>query len=178
MTYHLVRVKPFLLCAVVPKPVCCNPPSTIPLAIITMRMVVFVAPMRQCRSSFLEHLRSPSVARYSQMVPGSSDEYLIRPAGAHDAKVVALQRASMFRDMGSVSADESELLRRASEPWLSGKLTNGDYIGWLVEHRGIIVAGGGIFCAGVRARSGGVIGWVDGGTLRISIQNPPIGGAV
>jgi GNAT superfamily N-acetyltransferase len=79
------------------------------------------------------------------MVPGSNDEYIIRSAGAHDAKVVALQRASMFRDMGSVSADESELLRRAGEPWLSGKLTNGDYVGWLVEHRGIVVAGGGIF---------------------------------
>jgi GNAT superfamily N-acetyltransferase len=79
------------------------------------------------------------------MVPGSNDEYVIRLAGAHDAQLVAQQRASMFRDMGSVSAEESELLRRASEPWLSGKLMNGDYIGWLVEHRGIVVAGGGIF---------------------------------
>jgi GNAT superfamily N-acetyltransferase len=50
----------------------------------------------------------------------------------------------MFRDMGSVSAEDAELLRMASEPWLSGLLANGDYIGWLVEYRRIVVAGGGI----------------------------------
>jgi GNAT superfamily N-acetyltransferase len=83
--------------------------------------------------------------RILKIVPGSNDEYVIRPAGVDDAHVVALQRASMFRDMGSVSAEESELLRKASEPWLCGHLTNGSYLGWLVEHNGIVVAGGGIF---------------------------------
>lgn len=87
------------------------------------------------------------------MVPCSNDEYVIRPAGAHDAQLVAIQRASMFRDMGSASAEESELPRRASEPWLSGHLTNGDDIGWLVEHGGIVVAGEAHLCRGVRARS-------------------------
>ena len=100
-------------------------------------------------------------------MPGSNDEYLIHPAGAHDAKVIALQRASMFRDMGSVSADESELLRRASEPWLSGQLTNGDYI----------VAGGAQrnrrrwrrdFCAGVRACSG----LLSGGSMGAHCESP------
>jgi len=47
--------------------------------------------------------------------------------------------------IGSVSAEESELPRRASEPWLSGQLANGNYIGWLVEQRGVVVAEGGIF---------------------------------
>jgi len=47
--------------------------------------------------------------------------------------------------MGRVSEGDSELLRRASEPWLSGLLANGDYIGWLVEHGKAVVAGGGIF---------------------------------
>jgi GNAT superfamily N-acetyltransferase len=82
---------------------------------------------------------------YSEKVQGSNDEYEIRLAGAHDGYLVALQRASMFRNMGSVSAEESELLRKASEPWLSSLLTKGDYIGWLVEYRRIVVAGGGIF---------------------------------
>jgi hypothetical protein len=36
-------------------------------------------------------------ATYSQMVPGSNDEYVIRPAGAHDAQLVTLN----VRDMGS-----------------------------------------------------------------------------
>lgn len=77
-------------------------------------------------------------------MPGSDDEYVLRPAGTHDAQLVARHRASMFRDMGSVSAEDSELLRSASEPWLSGLLANGDYLGWLVEHRRVVVAGGGI----------------------------------
>jgi len=77
------------------------------------------------------------------MMP-DSDEYVIRPAGPRDAQLVARQRAAMFRDMGSVSPEDAELLRSASEPWLSGLLANGDYIGWLVEHRRIVVAGGGI----------------------------------
>jgi len=73
------------------------------------------------------------------------NDYVIRCAGVGDAQVIARQRASMFRDMGSVSQEESELLRKASEPWFSNLLTNGDYLAWLVEHRGVVVAGGGIF---------------------------------
>jgi GNAT superfamily N-acetyltransferase len=71
--------------------------------------------------------------------------YVIRPAGVGDAQVIARHRASMFRDMGSVSPEESELLRIASEPWFSNLLTDGDYLAWLVEHDGAVVAGGGIF---------------------------------
>lgn len=51
----------------------------------------------------------------------------------------------MFRDMGNVSPEEAELLRKASEPWLFELLTSGEYLGWLVEHEGTAVSGGGIF---------------------------------
>jgi GNAT superfamily N-acetyltransferase len=78
-------------------------------------------------------------------MPDSNEDYVIRSAVADDAAILARHRASMFRDMGSVSPEESELLRKASEPWFSGLLTNGDYLAWLVEHRGVVVAGGGIF---------------------------------
>src|SRR5438045_6699379 len=50
----------------------------------------------------------------------------------------------MFRDMGSVSSEESALLRQASEPWLADHLGHGGYVGWLVEHGSAVVAGGGI----------------------------------
>jgi len=78
-------------------------------------------------------------------MPDSNEDYVIRSAGVGDAQVIARQRASMFRDMGSVSPEESELLRKASEPWFSDLLTGGDYLAWLVEHDGAVVAGGGIF---------------------------------
>jgi GNAT superfamily N-acetyltransferase len=75
----------------------------------------------------------------------SNEDYVIRSAGSDDAAIIARQRASMFRDMGSVSPQESELLRIASETWIFDLLANGEYLGWLVEHRGVAVAGGGIF---------------------------------
>jgi GNAT superfamily N-acetyltransferase len=75
----------------------------------------------------------------------SNEEYIIRVAGVGDAQVIAKQRASMFRDMGSVPPDESELLRKACEPWFSNLLTDEQYVAWLVEYDGAVVAGGGMF---------------------------------
>ena len=83
----------------------------------------------------------------------SNAEYVIRPAGVDDAHVIARQRASMFLDMGSVSAEESEVLRKACEPWLVELLTSGSYIGFLALQGDKIVAGGGILLAGSRSPS-------------------------
>jgi GNAT superfamily N-acetyltransferase len=77
-------------------------------------------------------------------MPDLSEGYAIRAAEVCDAPLIARQRAAMFRDMGSVSAEESELLRKASEPWLSGLLAAGHYFGWLVGHGRTVVAGGGV----------------------------------
>ena len=77
-------------------------------------------------------------------MPNLGEDYSIRPAGVGDAGVIARHRAAMFFDMGSISAEDAELLRQASEPWVAGLLANGGYLGWLVEHERIVVAGGGI----------------------------------
>ena len=50
----------------------------------------------------------------------------------------------MFRDMGQLSSVDFEDLCKASEDWLAPRLANGEYIGWLVEHCGGVVAGGGV----------------------------------
>jgi GNAT superfamily N-acetyltransferase len=51
----------------------------------------------------------------------------------------------MFRDMGDLSGDDDfEALRSASEEWLAPRLANGEYVGWLVEQDGAVVAGGGV----------------------------------
>src|SRR5262249_44529719 len=65
-------------------------------------------------------------------------------AVARDARVIAGQRAAMFRDMGILSPDEHENLVEASEHWIAGLLAASRYAGWLVEHRNVVVAGGGI----------------------------------
>jgi len=50
----------------------------------------------------------------------------------------------MFRDMGDLSPDDFEVLRKASEDWLAPRLASGEYVGWLVEQNGVVVAGGGV----------------------------------
>jgi GNAT superfamily N-acetyltransferase len=50
----------------------------------------------------------------------------------------------MFRDMGMVFAVEFDVLCKASEDWFAPRLASGEYIGWLVEQSGAVVAGGGV----------------------------------
>ena len=50
----------------------------------------------------------------------------------------------MFRDMGELREDDFEALRISSEDWLAPRLENGEYLGWLVEQAGVVVAGGGV----------------------------------
>jgi GNAT superfamily N-acetyltransferase len=68
----------------------------------------------------------------------------VRRADAGDAGTIARHRAAMFREMGLLRPEEFEVLRKASEDWLAPQLASGEYIGWLVEQRGAIVAGGGV----------------------------------
>jgi GNAT superfamily N-acetyltransferase len=68
----------------------------------------------------------------------------IRRAHAEDAATIAGHRAAMFRDMGDLPAGDFEILRKASEDWLRTRLANGEYLGWLVEEDGAVVAGGGV----------------------------------
>jgi GNAT superfamily N-acetyltransferase len=77
-------------------------------------------------------------------MPDFHEDYLIRIAEAHDAGIIAEHRAAMFRDMGRISPQQYELLRKASESWIAGLFANGQYVGWFVEHRKAVVAGGGI----------------------------------
>jgi hypothetical protein len=50
----------------------------------------------------------------------------------------------MFRDMGLISDKEAEELVKASEPWISRLLNDGEYFGWFVLWESDVVAGGGI----------------------------------
>jgi GNAT superfamily N-acetyltransferase len=70
--------------------------------------------------------------------------YSLRMALPADAETIARHRALMFRDMGSLSQAESDLLLTASLPWLQNLLATGEYIGWLVLFGEQVVAGGGI----------------------------------
>jgi GNAT superfamily N-acetyltransferase len=73
-----------------------------------------------------------------------TEDFIIRAAKPGDSGIIAQHRAAMFQDMGQVSAEEYELLRKASEPWVAALLANHQYVGWLVEDGPTVVAGGGI----------------------------------
>ena len=49
----------------------------------------------------------------------------------------------MLRDMGMLEDDAMEPLAAASRKYFTAALRNGEYHGWLVEHAGVVIAGGG-----------------------------------
>lgn len=68
----------------------------------------------------------------------------MRLATVDDAVVIAQHRIAMFRDMGVLDARDAEPLRVASLAYLRAALPSGAYLGWLAEHDGTVVAGGGL----------------------------------
>ena len=71
-------------------------------------------------------------------------EYRVRIATVDDAEVIAHHRIAMFRDMRVLDERDAEPLRVASLAYLRNALPNGAYRGWVAEHAGRVVAGGGL----------------------------------
>jgi GNAT superfamily N-acetyltransferase len=74
-----------------------------------------------------------------------SDQPRIRRATAADAATIAHQRSCMFLDMGQLAADEVEAVERVTHEQLEPLLASGEYLGWVVEIDGAVVAGAGVF---------------------------------
>lgn len=71
-------------------------------------------------------------------------DYQFRPATPEDAAIIAHHRAAMFRDMGSINDEEAAKLEAEVFPHIRQMLADWRYAGWLVEHRGKVIAGGGV----------------------------------
>jgi GNAT superfamily N-acetyltransferase len=71
-------------------------------------------------------------------------EYRIRQASVSDAPVIARHRVGMFQDMGELAPDEAAVVESTSRTRLVGQLVSGEYVGWLAETGGEIVAGAGV----------------------------------
>src|SRR5713101_717733 len=71
-------------------------------------------------------------------------DYRIRQATVSDAPVIARHRVDMFQDMGELASDEAAAVESASRTRLVGQLVSGDYVGWLAETGGEVVAGAGV----------------------------------
>jgi GNAT superfamily N-acetyltransferase len=80
--------------------------------------------------------------------------YSVRHATVADARVIAHHRVAMFRDMGVLTEPEASALHVASEAYLTVALRSGEYLGWVVEARGQVVAGGGTLIRPLLPRPG------------------------
>jgi ribosomal protein S18 acetylase RimI-like enzyme len=71
-------------------------------------------------------------------------DYSIRHATAADAAVIARHRVEMFREMGELTPEEAVVVGSASRIRLAEQLGSGEYLGWLAETSGMVVAGAGV----------------------------------
>jgi GNAT superfamily N-acetyltransferase len=72
------------------------------------------------------------------------NHYSIRPADTTDIEAIAHHRVMIFQDMGLLPDGEAEALLSATIPWLRDLFAKQEYIGWLVQDKEEVVAGGGI----------------------------------
>ena len=59
--------------------------------------------------------------------------YTIRQATLEDAELISQQRRGMFLDLGF--ADDETMKRKIAQfvPWLKGKMSANEYLGWLAD---------------------------------------------
>ncbi len=97
-------------------------------------------------------------------------EYRLRRAEIGDAADIGWHRAAMFRDMGWIAAVEVEPLRAASRDAVATLLGNGTYLGWLVEHDGVIAAGAGVLPRLLMPSPGALAGGREAYVLNVYVE--------
>jgi ribosomal protein S18 acetylase RimI-like enzyme len=76
----------------------------------------------------------------------SAQEFSIRRATVEDTSITMHHRHAMFQDMGERDAAKLNAMCDAFSRWVSARLTNGEYLGWLVDNeQGTVVAGTGLW---------------------------------
>jgi len=85
--------------------------------------------------------------------------YAIRMATGADADVIAYHRVAMFRDMGILRDEEMPSIEAVTRTYLAEALPRREYVGFMVEADGSVVAGGGLFVRRLLPRPG----WPTGG---------------
>jgi GNAT superfamily N-acetyltransferase len=102
---------------------------------------------------------------------GAGDGYQLREAGVGDAVVLARQRRRMFEEVGQLSPAEGDELEAAVCAYIERAMPAGTFRAWVVEHRGRIVAGGGLQLRTLMPRPGFVRGEPEG--LIVSMWTEP-----
>jgi GNAT superfamily N-acetyltransferase len=63
-----------------------------------------------------------------------------RPVAAHDLKLICEHRERMFAESGR-TRESLQPMTAAFERWLSPRLDDGSYFGWMLEDAGVVIAG-------------------------------------
>lgn len=75
------------------------------------------------------------------------EEFCIRRATVSDADTIALHRASMFVDMGTITSETAPVLQNATREYLLRAVPTEEYLGWLMYEAAepdVIVGGAGL----------------------------------
>jgi len=94
-------------------------------------------------------------------------DYVIRRATEADATVVAHHRVGMFRDMGVMEERDGPALEASSQAYLKVALSSGEYLGWLIDADGEVVAGGGVLVRRLLPRPGHPTGGEEAYVLNV-----------
>ena len=63
-----------------------------------------------------------------------------RPVAEHDLKLICEHRERMFAESGR-TRESLQPMTAAFEQWLSPRLADGSYFGWMLEDAGVVIAG-------------------------------------
>lgn len=80
--------------------------------------------------------------------------YTLRLASSDEAAILAHHRAAMFRDMNEVDDQGAAIIANASEDHLAALIEAREYFGFLAEHEGAVVGGGGVWLRPLLPRPG------------------------
>lgn len=98
---------------------------------------------------------------------GPRGTYTLRLATADEASVLARHRASMFRDMQEVDEQGAAIIENASEDHLAALIEAREYFGFLAEHEGVVVGGGGVWLRPLLPRPGTLQGSMEAYVLNV-----------
>ena len=98
---------------------------------------------------------------------GPRGSYTLRLATADEASILAHHRASMFKDMKEVDEQGGSIIANASEDHLAALIEAREYFGFLAEHEGQVVGGGGVWLRPLLPRPGRLQGAMEAYVLNV-----------
>lgn len=98
---------------------------------------------------------------------GARGAYVIRLATVEDAPILARHRASMFRDMLEVDEQGASVIENTSIHHLEALVEAREYFGFLAEHEGRVIGGGGVWLRPLLPRPGTLQGSIEAYVLNV-----------